>query len=327
MIQLEDVSKYYGPTVGVRDLTFRVERGEIVGLLGPNGAGKTTTMRMITTFMAPTSGSIEVAGYDVIESPVEVRRHIGYLPENAPAYPELTVREYLSFMGEIKELAGSRLRSEVDHAIEVLDLGPVVNRLVANISRGYRQRVGLAQAILGDPELLVLDEPTVGLDPRQIIEIREFIQNLAGERTVLISSHILSEVQQTCERVIVISEGRLVVQDRVDVLAQQLAGGTRLYLTVRGPAEELEKVLGDVDGVEEVLIMDPDPEAPHLALRSDLEIDVREAVFFALAAKRWPILELRLHDYSLEDIYLQLTSADEAASPEVEEAAAEVTQA
>ncbi len=220
MIETHGLTKYYRDLVAANDVSFRVNKGEIVGFLGPNGAGKTTTMKMLTGFMPATSGRAIVAGFDVFEAPMEVKRRIGYLPEAPPVYPELTVVEYLKFVGKLKGLRGQKLASSIEHSINRVHLWPVVDRLIRNLSKGFQQRTGLAQALLGNPEVLILDEPTVGLDPRQIGEVRELIKDLAGEHTVLLSTHILQEVTATCERVIIINQGKIVADDSLSSLLE-----------------------------------------------------------------------------------------------------------
>lgn len=352
MIQLEHVSKQYAGRTAVEDLTFTVEEGEVVGFLGPNGAGKTTTMRMITGYMPPSDGRIRVAGFDPIEDPFEVKRRIGYLPENPPLYGDMTVSGYLYFVAELKRVSRDRRRAEVARAIERTGLTEVSGRLVGHLSRGFRQRVGLAQALIGDPPVLIFDEPTVGLDPQQIVEIRQLIKNLAGEHTVLLSSHILPEVQAICQRVIIINKGRLVAQDRPEALAERLHAGAEFRLRVRMPrgagatvkataeaageatgeaaagvtaeatggatAEEaagVARLLRQVNGVRDVI-----PEKaggsfrlilePGLALEQSEE--VRERVFYELARARYPIIELSPARVSLEDVFVQLVTEEQA---------------
>ena len=322
MIEVQNVTRFFGKNVGVKDLTFSVERGEILGLLGPNGAGKTTTMRMITGFLPPSSGSILVDGFQVAENPIEVKRRVGYLPEGAPFYREMTVNDYLHTLAGLKGITGGReRRAEVDRVVEAVDLGPVRYRLTGNLSRGYRQRVGIAQALLGSPEVLILDEPTAGLDPRQIIEIRDLIRSLQGEHTVIISSHILPEVQMTCGRVVIINRGRLVAEDTPDRLAQRLMGQRRFKVRVRGPEEGVSDLLHSLEGVATVTPDGAGPEGEHgWIVEQTPEADVRAQLFFALSDRGWPMVELAPYDLSLEEIFLQLTTEE----PEIEEVEGEV---
>jgi ABC-2 type transport system ATP-binding protein len=316
VIEVSGLTKYYGDKVGVEDLTFNVARGEILGFLGPNAAGKTTTMRVITGYMSPTRGSVKVAGYDLLDEPAAVKRHIGYLPENPPLYRDMTVRAYLEFVAEIKEVPPKRRRAAVAGAIERLALGEVQGRLVQNISRGYRQRVGLAQALINDPDVLILDEPTAGLDPKQIIEIRNLIRDLAGHHTVVLSSHILPEVSVTCSRVMIINRGRLVAEDAPERLSARLRRAQRLVVRVRGPAQKVAAALGRVPGVagvEAVTEAAPGPASDGLFyVDAEAGSDVREGVFHAMAAAGAPILELRPVELSLEEVFLQLTTEEPA---------------
>lgn len=310
MLQVEGVTKRFGPKVAVQDLSFTASEGEIVGLLGPNGAGKTTTLRLITGYMPPTTGRIRVGGIDVQEDPLEVKRRIGYLPETPPLYPEMTVKEYLLFVAGVKGLRGSRAAREVEGVMARTGVTDVASRLIGNLSRGYRQRVGLAQALIGDPELLVLDEPTVGLDPLQIAEVRQLIRELAGRRTVILSSHILPEVNQVCHRVLIMNQGRVVAQDTPSGLAAALGGG-QLRARIKGPPEEVTALLRGLSGVREVR-----QEDGAYLLELTPGHDVREELFFALASRGWPLLELELRQISLEEVFLQVVTEEEVPPPE-----------
>lgn len=321
MIEVHNVTKKYGNKTAVDDLTFSVPEGEILGFLGPNGAGKTTTMRIITGFLPPTSGEVRVDGLDVLEEPLEVKSRIGYLPEDAPLYREMTVAGFLAFMAEMKGLNSTTISREVDRVVEQLELGPVYRRLVGNCSLGYRHRIGLAQALLGDPPLLVLDEPTSGLDPRQRIEIRDLIRSLAGERTVILSSHVLPEVQQTCQRVVIINEGRLVAEDTPSGLATRLQGHTRLRLEIRGPRGEVAGSLRAIHGVDEVSVEEGDTLTTNYSLEVSPERDVREEIFLTMARQGYPILEMTTEGVSLEDVFLKLTTEDPARTAGEEEEA------
>src|SRR6188472_3365773 len=241
MIDVQQITKRYGQHTAIDRVTFSVAKGEVLAFLGPNGAGKTTTMRILTCFMPPTEGRATVAGYDCLEQSMDVKRRIGYLPETPPVYQELTVQEYLRFVGRLRGLAGAVLTTAMSREIERLGLGSVQHRLIGNLSRGYRQRVGLAQALIHDPPVLILDEPTVGLDPRQIIETRSLIRSLAGDHTVILSSHILPEVSATCQRIVIISDGKLVAEDTPENLTERLQGSDRLLIDVRGPLDDISK--------------------------------------------------------------------------------------
>ncbi|MBI2874644.1 MAG: ATP-binding cassette domain-containing protein [Firmicutes bacterium] len=319
MLEVRNVTKYYGDSIGVDGVDFRVGAGEILGLLGPNGAGKTTTMRIITGFLPPTQGTVEVAGHDILEDSLEARRAIGYLPENPPIYPEMSVRGYVEFVADIREVPRARRQARVDNVLERLDLGPVQNRLVGNLSRGYRQRVGLAQALVHDPAVLILDEPTVGLDPKQIIEIRSLIRDLGRDRTVVLSSHILPEVSQVCHTVAIINRGRVVAIDSPEHLAGRLKGAETLKIGVKGEPGAVIAVLEKIPGVAKVTRIDggsepasgPVPQAGAYLLESYLGCDVREDLFFNLARAEMPLLELRPMDLSLEQVFLQLTTEEE----------------
>ncbi len=314
MVEVQNVSKKYGDATAVNKLSFSVPRGEILGFLGPNGAGKTTTMRIITGFIPPTSGSVRVDGLDVLESPLETKKRIGYLPENAPLYPEMTVAHFLTFMAEMKGLDPKTISREVDHVVEQLELGPVYRRLTGNCSLGYRHRIGLGQALLGDPPVLILDEPTSGLDPRQRIEIRDLIRSLAGERTVILSSHVLSEVQQTCERVVIINKGELVAEDSPSGLAARLQGHSNLQTEIRGCKEQIVGLLGEIAGINTINVDSEKERSTVFSLEVSPERDVREDIFHAMAAHNCPILEITSHGASLEDVFLQLTTEDPASA-------------
>lgn len=315
MIELEGVTKRFGEKVAVADLSLQVEKGEILGLLGPNGAGKTTTMRIITGYLPPTTGRVRVAGREVPADPVAAKKMIGYLPENPPLYGELTVEEQLNFVAEIKGIAREQRQAEIHVVMEETGSADVSRRLVGNLSRGYKQRVGLAQALLGNPQILILDEPTVGLDPRQIIEIRSLIRQLAGSRTVILSSHILPEVSQLCQRVAIINQGRLVAQDTPARLAQSLGRVQRLQAEIRGPVAAVREKISAVQGVQLVTAerqLDGDLSAYAIELDGTADhYQVREAIFRVLAAAGWPLMAMQVEQLSLEDIFLQLVVEEE----------------
>ncbi|MBI2875520.1 MAG: ATP-binding cassette domain-containing protein [Candidatus Tectomicrobia bacterium] len=316
MIEVENLTKYYGPVPAIADLSFRVEKGEILGFLGPNAAGKTTTMRILTCFMPPTRGRARVAGYDCQEQSLEVRRHIGYLPENVPLYSEMRVSEYLHFVAAIK---GIPRRDRAHRVAEVMgDCGvqEVAGKANGKLSKGYRQRVGLAQALLGDPEVLILDEPTVGLDPRQIIEIRNLIRSLGGRRTVILSTHILPEVGMTCQRVVIINEGRVVAVDTPENLTARLQKSAQVFLQIEGPPESVVKTLSQVEGVLAVERRDlaANPPVHTYLVQSQPELDLRKELAATVLRNQWGLLELRGVSLSLEDIFIQLVTEEEEAA-------------
>ena len=312
MIEVQHVTKRYGRVTAVDDVSFKVERGEILGFLGPNGAGKTTTMRILTCFMPPTEGRATVAGYDCLEQSMDVKRRIGYLPETPPVYQELTVQEYLRFVGRLRGLAGAVLTTAMSREIERLGLGSVQHRLIGNLSRGYRQRVGLAQALIHDPPVLILDEPTVGLDPKQIIEIRELIKSLAGSHSVILSTHILPEATAVCQRVVIISGGRIVAEDTPDRLSTRLRHSEKIALTLTRPPGDVEARLRQVDGVLDVHGNGP---AGHFLLESHLGKDIREDIARLAVTNNWGLIELKLISMTLEDVFLKLTRHEEELTP------------
>lgn len=305
MIEARELTRRFGDFQAVRQVSFRAERGEITGLLGPNGAGKTTTMRMLTCSLAPTSGTAVVAGHDVLDDPLAVKRLIGFLPETPPVVQELTVREYLRFCGQLHERGGRSLERRIDEVIEEVGCGSVQGRVIANLSKGYRQRVGLMQAILHDPAVLILDEPTVGLDPAQIIEIRELIRDLATDRCILLSSHILPEVEALCRRIVIIHEGRVAAEGTQEELVKSLRGADRLLLRWKAPAEAgilaLEGLGADVSA-------DAEDEGEGQLVRLASTSDLRERIFALAAERNWPILELRPPGFDLEGLFIRLTS-------------------
>ena len=324
MIEVKQLTKRYGDITAIQDVSFRVEKGEILGFLGPNGAGKTTTMRILTGFIPATSGTAIVAGYDVFEQPMEVKRRIGYLPEHPPLYNELTVTEYLKFVGRIKGIPRQRLPDALDRVVERTGLKEVRGRLVGNLSRGFRQRVGLAQAMIHEPEVLILDEPTVGLDPKQIIEIRQLIKRQAGERTVILSSHILPEVTATCQRIVIIHEGKVVAVDTQERLSAQLRRSDKIGLKVRRTTPDLLNKLQAIPGVlhvfqEPASINDPvgAPSVPAGAqdgqrylVESQLDHDVREELARCVVSQGCGLLEMRGLAMTLEEVFLQLTTEE-----------------
>jgi gliding motility-associated transport system ATP-binding protein len=323
MIKVEGLTKRYARTVAVDNISFEVEKGQIVGFLGPNGAGKTTTMRVLTCFLPPTSGTANVAGFDVLENPMEVKKRIGYLPETPPLYPEMEVAEYLTFTGRLKGIAKGDIDRRVDDVLGRCAIGDVRAKLIAKLSKGYRQRVGLAQAIIHNPDVLILDEPTSGLDPKQIIEIRELLKSLAGDHTIILSTHILSEVEHSCERVIIISQGRLVAIDSVANLTNRLRGSEAVALEVdvadgRPASAEVQQRLEQVSGVSRVMMKDSRNGRLHFEVESLQGRQIRADLARTVVNAGWSLSELRAVGLSLEDIFLQLTAAekDQAKSEE-----------
>jgi ABC-2 type transport system ATP-binding protein len=312
MIQVENLTKYYGLTVGVKNLNFQVEQGDVLGFLGPNGAGKTTTMKMLTCYLPPTSGTATVCGYDVRERSMEVRKRIGYLPERNPLYSDMSVRGYLNFVAQVKGVSQSATRGEVDRVIDRCGLHSVPHRTIGKLSKGYQQRVGIAQAILSDPEILILDEPTLGLDPKQIIEIRQLIRDLGGEKTVILSSHILPEVSQVCKRVIIMNRGELVAVDTPTNLRSRLTKSTVLRVKLRDNRETLRagEILARIDGVVMVKEEPPAGDLRTLSVECLPEKDLREEIARTLVQEKLPLLELFSEELSLEDIFLQLVTEE-----------------
>src|SRR6266550_6260305 len=314
MIKVEGLTKRYARTLAVDDISFEVEKGQIVGFLGPNGAGKTTTMRILTCFLPPTSGTAQVAGFDVLEQPMEVKRRIGYLPETPPLYPEMEVIEYLEFVGRLKGLRGESLAKRLDEVAEKCSVTDVKTKLIGKLSKGYRQRVGLAQAIIHNPEVLVLDEPTSGLDPQQIIHTRELIRSLAGNHTIVLSTHILSEIENSCDKVIIISQGKLVATDTVANLTNRLRGSEAVLLEVDSPtglnqADALAR-LEQVAGVSRVMHKESRDGRHIFEVESLQGRSVRADLARAVVAAGWNLNELRAVGLSLETIFLQLTASE-----------------
>ena len=315
MIEVDHLTKSYGKNVAVNDISFTVSKGEILGFLGPNGAGKTTTMRILTGYLPATSGSARIAGFDVFEKSMEVRRRIGYLPENPPLYPDMTVHAYLDFVARIKGVAGTDIASRVDRAVEMTNLKDRREELIKRLSRGFRQRVGIAQAIVHNPDVVILDEPTVGLDPKQIIEVRGLIKGLAGEHTIILSTHILPEASQTCDRVVIINRGRIAAVDTPDNLTTQLKGSERVQMEVRAEEEALREAIEQVDGITKIDVQAIE-NSDHLKVLVESEpgTDLRGKLATAVIGKGLDLFELRGVSLSLEDIFLQLTTEETQAS-------------
>ena len=312
MIRVDNLSKYYGMTVGVRDLNFHVARGEVLGFLGPNGAGKTTTMKMLTCYLPPTSGTASVCGYDILKDPLEVRRRIGYLPEKTPLYQDMKVVEYLGFVAHLKGMPKSRIKTEIERVVEQCGLGQVPLRTIGKLSKGYQQRVGIAQAILHDPELLILDEPTLGLDPKQIIEIRQLIKNLGKERTVILSSHILPEVSQVCHRIIIINAGELVAVDTPENLRSRLKKSSVIHLKIgdSGEIDPISELLSRIEGVTMTREISRSDGVRSLIVESLPDRDLRHEIARRVIEAGLPLLEIYSEELSLEDIFLQLVTEE-----------------
>ncbi len=325
MIEVQNLSKHYGPFKAVDDVSFRAEAGEILGFLGPNGAGKTTTMRIITGYMPATEGKASVAGFDVFDQPIEAKKRTGYLPETPPLYPDMTVREYLIFVARIKGVRKD-IKGRVDDVMKKTWVADMANRHCAKLSKGYRQRVGLAQALIHNPEVLVLDEPTAGLDPRQIIETRQLIRELAGGHTIVLSTHILPEVAQTCQKVVIINKGKVVAIDTPDALTERLRGGQALFVIAQGPTEDIQRSLQTIGGVTRVAVTESRDLAATFEVDSDKGRDVRAEVAAAVVRGGWNLLELRPSRASLEDVFLTLMTEEAPTNPEAV-AATENTEA
>jgi gliding motility-associated transport system ATP-binding protein len=323
LIEVQHLTKRYGPVTAVNDVSFTVERGEILGFLGPNGAGKTTTMRVLTGYMPPSEGKAIVAGYDVLEQPIEAKRRTGYLPETPPLYPDMTVREYLTFVAKIKGVPRKESKSRIDEMMKKTRIDDVAHRHCGKLSKGYRQRVGLAQAMLHNPDVLILDEPTAGLDPKQIIETRQLIKGLAGDHTIILSTHILPEVSQTCQRVVIINKGKVVAVDTPDNLTARLRGSETMYLQVDAQGADAGAVLQRVAGVTRVAVADTKQQIVGFEIDSETGHDVRRELAAAVVGRGWGLLEMRPMRMSLEEIFLHVTTEDVAAQPAVAEASHE----
>jgi ABC-2 type transport system ATP-binding protein len=327
MIKVEGLTKRYARTVAVDNISFEVDKGQIVGFLGPNGAGKTTTMRVLTCFLPPTEGTATVAGFDVLENPIEVKRRIGYLPESPPVYPDMEVLEYLEFTGKLKGISSADIKKRVDEVLEKCAIGDVSRKLIGKLSKGYRQRVGLAQAIIHNPDVLILDEPTSGLDPKQIIEIRELLKSLAGNHTIILSTHILSEVEHSCERVIIISQGKLVAIDSVANLTNRLRGSESVALEVEAAGgspnpSDVQQRLEQVAGVSRVMMKDSKDGRLAFEIESLQGRQIRSDLARSVVGAGWNLSELRPVGLSLEEVFLQLTTAEQKSGAPAESEAA-----
>lgn len=333
MIEVKNLVKRYGDHLAVDHLSFHVDKGQIYGFLRPNGAGKSTTMNIMTGYIASTEGEVLIDGHNILEEPEEAKKCIGYLPEQPPLYFDMTVWEYLKFAAELKKIKKSQRAEQVEEVMELTGISDMRNRLIKNLSKGYKQRVGLAQAILGYPEIIILDEPTVGLDPKQIIEIRELIKKLSEKHTVILSSHILSEVSAVCDYVMIINHGKLVASDTTENLSKMTLGSNTLELTIKGTKEEVNKLVSPLEMIRELeWIQSEEEDCVNLKITTEERTDIREQLFYLMAEHKLPILKMESTRISLEDIFLELTEegnevvqedSSEAASEEAEQAAEE----
>lgn len=311
-IDVEHLTKYYGSARGVIDISFSVEKGEIMGFLGPNGSGKTTTMRILTCFFPQSSGTAKICGYDTLKDPLEVRRRIGYLPESVPLYHDMPVFSYLRFFAEVKGISRNRRKSKVDEVIHQCGISTVAHRLIGKLSKGYRQRVGIAQSLLGDPEVLILDEPTIGLDPRQIIEIRNLIKSLGGRQTVILSTHILPEVSMTCDRVIIIHEGKLVAVDTPENLIKHLQEVPTILIRAEGPAQDIMRALSAIPGVLNVTEKKSSTyDASSFHVETHKEAAVINDIARTIYEHGWNLREIRPVDMTLEEIFIKLVTEEQ----------------
>jgi ABC-2 type transport system ATP-binding protein len=319
VIEVEHLTKRYGPVTAVDDVSFRVEPGEILGFLGPTGAGKTTTMRILTGYMPPTEGKATVAGFDVLEQPIEAKRRTGYLPETPPLYPDMRVRDYLTFVAKIKGVPRGEVKARVDRVMKKVHVADMAERQCGKLSKGYKQRVGLAQALIHEPDVLILDEPTAGLDPKQIIETRQLVKDLAGNHTIILSTHILPEVSQTCQRVVIISKGRVVAVDTPDNLTSRVGGSETIYVQVDAMGGDVQAALAGVPGVSGTGIADTSGTVVGLEVQTAAGQDIRRGLAAAVVNQGWGLLELRPMRMSLEDIFLHLTTEEARPSDEAKE--------
>lgn len=320
MIEVNHLVKKYGGHFAVNDLSFQVEKGQIYGFLGPNGAGKSTTMNIITGYLAPTDGEVKIGGHDIMKEPEEAKRCIGYLPEMPPVYPDMTVQEYLRFAAQLKRIPAGEREDGMEEVMKMTRILDMKDRLIRNLSKGYKQRVGLAQALLGSPEVLILDEPTVGLDPKQIIEIRDLIKGLKDKHTIILSSHILSEVSAVCDQILIISKGKLVACDTPEGLIRLMTGEEELEITVKGTQEELMKALENIEEIEDSKLESAGEGQTRAILKTGAAMDIRERLFYLLAEEKLPLLDMHTSTKSLEDIFLELTDSEkQSAAEEMEE--------
>ena len=320
MIEVNNLVKRYGDHTAVDHLSFKIEKGKIYGFLGPNGAGKSTTMNMITGYIASTEGTVTIDGHDILDEPEQAKKCIGYLPEMPPLYFDMTVGEYMNFVADLKKIPKDQKKSMVEEVMDMVKITDMKNRLIKNLSKGYRQRVGLAQAILGYPEVIILDEPTVGLDPKQIIEIRDLIKSLKKKHTVILSSHILSEVSAVCDYVLIISHGKLVASDTPENLGKLAEGSNTLNLLIKGEKDRIRTTLGQIEGIKNITVDTAKEEHVwNVTISTKEDTDIREEVFFKMADARCPILEMQSKKVSLEEIFLELTEDDKKKKTEKKE--------
>lgn len=312
MIEVKDLVKKYGSHLAVDHLSFTLESGKIYGFLGPNGAGKSTTMNIMTGYLGATQGSVLIDGHDILKESEEAKKHIGYLPELPPLYMDMTVQEYLEFAAELKKLPKEKRESDISEVMKLTRLQDVSDRLIKNLSKGYKQRVGLAQAILGFPEIIILDEPTVGLDPKQIIEIRELIRTLSKKHTVILSSHILAEVREVCDYILIISKGKLVASDTPENLELLRNGASSLELEVKAAPETVRAILSTIDDIDAMEMHSENENLTRVKLETKNGADIREAIFYAFAEEKCPLLEMKTAKASLEDIFMELTQKEES---------------
>ena len=332
LIEISNLTKKYGNNIGVDNISFSVAKGEILGFLGPNGAGKSTTMNILTGYISSTEGSVKIGGYDILEYPTEAKKKIGYLPEQPPLYMDMTVEEYLSFIFEMKKIKEDK-KEHINYVMEMVKIADVQKRLIKNLSKGYKQRVGPAQALLGNPEVQILDEPTIGLDPKQIIEIRNLIKELGKDHTIILSSHILPEVSAICERVIIINKGKILAEDTPENLSKSLTGESRLVARIIGDKNEVMDCIKKIEGIVYVDTQgQKEPNSFDYVIEAEAGTDIRETLFYTLSTRQYPLLMLKSLDLSLEDIFLQLitdenTEQDEKNSLQEEENEIEVQEA
>jgi ABC-2 type transport system ATP-binding protein len=313
MIEIKNLYKNYGNIQALKDVTFTVDKGEIVGFLGPNGAGKSTAMNIMTGYISYDNGSVKICDFDILEEPNEVKKRIGYLPENPPLYPELSVYEYLRFVSELKHVPKKEIKESIDKILEITQITDHKKRIIKNLSKGYKQRVGLAQALVGNPEVLILDEPTVGLDPNQIIEIRNVIKRLGKEHTIILSSHILPEVSAVCEKIVIINNGEIVAIDSAAALSKQTdSDNVKFIFTISGPKNSVLKTIQNVQGVKRVSAgLEVDVDEVEYEVQPEKNVDVRKVLFFELAKAGFPILETRSEGMSLEDVFIKYTKTED----------------
>lgn len=326
MIEVKNLTKRYGNHLAVDHLSFTVESGKIYGFLGPNGAGKSTTMNIMTGYLGATEGQVLIDGHDILKEPEEAKKNIGYLPEIPPLYMEMTVREYLEFSAELKGIKKKDREPQIEEVIRLAKLRDVENRLIQNLSKGYKQRVGLAQAVLGFPEIIVLDEPTVGLDPKQIIEIRELIRQLSKKHTVILSSHILAEVREVCDYILIISKGKLVASDTPENLERNLGDSDLIEIETKASPDEVRRILETVDGIRSISTKHLENGITWAKIQEKKNTDIREKVFQAFAQNHQPLLKLNPLQVSLEDVFMELTQSDRAAEEYAEKAKKKETE-